>query len=111
VGYTPDILALVWVGFDNGESIAAEGSVAALPIWAELMKTVPHCISGNWFRMPPGLVTRTICSESGLLAVAGCPEPLEEVFLEKRVPTEYCNLHSKRAPLRRIMKGVTDVFK
>ena len=111
VGYTPDLLALVWVGFDNGDSIAAEGSVAALPIWVELMKTVPHCISGTWFRKPPGLVTRTICAESGRLAVAGCPEPLEEVFLEKRVPTEYCTIHKRRAPLRRIMKGVTDVFK
>ena len=31
VGYTPDLLVLVWVGFDNGESVSAEGAVAALP--------------------------------------------------------------------------------
>ena len=37
VGYTPDILALVWVGFDNGDSIHLAGATAALPIWADLV--------------------------------------------------------------------------
>jgi len=37
IGYTPDILALVWVGFDDGDSIHATGSAAALPIWVDLI--------------------------------------------------------------------------
>ena len=94
VGYTPDILALVWVGFDNGDSVDAEGSVAALPIWAELMKALPRYTSGSWFRRPPDVVTRIVCSQSGQLAVKNrCPEPLEEIFLKKNVPTKYCTLH------------------
>jgi len=94
VGYTPDILALVWVGFDNGDSVYAEGAVAALPIWAELMKALPRYTSGSWFRKPPDVVTRIICSQSGQLAVKNrCPEPLEEIFLKKNVPTKYCPLH------------------
>jgi len=94
VGYTPDILALVWVGFDDGDSVNAEGAVAALPIWAELMKALPRYTSGSWFRRPPDVVTRIICSQSGQLAVKNrCPEPLEEIFLKKNVPAKYCPLH------------------
>ncbi len=46
VGYTPDLLALVWVGFDDGDSIRNTGATAALPIWAELVKAVPQCTAG-----------------------------------------------------------------
>jgi len=94
VGYTPDILALVWVGFDNGDSIFAGGSAAALPIWADLMKSLPQYTSGGWFRQPPDVVTRTICRESGLLAVTdACPETMEEFFLSKNVPVDFCRFH------------------
>ena len=42
VGYTPNILALVWVGFDDGSPVHASGAGAALPIWAELMLSLIH---------------------------------------------------------------------
>jgi len=38
VGYTPDLLALVWVGFDGPKKIGLSGAEAALPIWTEFMK-------------------------------------------------------------------------
>lgn len=95
VGYTPDILAVVWVGFDNGDSIAATGSAAALPIWADLIKNIPQYISGNEFNMPPGVIKRTICTQSGRLADENtCPQIMDEYFLEENVPTEVCPLHS-----------------
>jgi len=94
VGYTPDILALVWVGFDDGSSIHVSGTRAALPIWAELIKALPRFVSGNWFKVPPGVVKRTICSESGQLAERNrCPHPVEEYFLTDNVPTDYCPIH------------------
>jgi penicillin-binding protein 1B len=93
VGYTPDILVMVWVGFDNGESVSVEGAVAALPIWADLVQAVPQYISGDWFMAPPGVVKRTICSQNGQLAIESkCPEPIEEVFLTDNIPAEYCNI-------------------
>jgi penicillin-binding protein 1B len=95
VGYTPDILALVWVGFDNDDSVYAGGATAALPIWAELMKALPQYTSKSWFRKPPDVVTRKVCSQSGQLAVISrCPEPLEEIFLKNNVPSKYCPLHN-----------------
>jgi len=109
VGYTADILALVWVGFDDGDSIHATGSTAALPIWAELINSIPRYISGEAFHMPPGVARLTICPESGQLAVPhACPEPLKEVFLEENVPTEYCSIHRPLHPLGRIIKEVRD---
>ena len=96
VGYTPDLLALVWVGFDNGESISATGSSAALPIWAELMNAIPQHRSENNFRVPAGVEKRIVCSVTGLLINENaCPQPVEEYFLTHHVPTENCPLHTK----------------
>ena len=108
VGYTPDILALVWVGFDDGSSIHASGAKAALPIWAELINALPQYVSENWFKVPPGVVKRMVCSESGQLDVKNrCPHPVEEFFLADNVPTDYCPIH-RWARLRHIIKGVKD---
>ncbi len=38
VGYTPDLLAVVWVGFDGPSKLGLSGAEAALPIWTEFMK-------------------------------------------------------------------------
>lgn len=112
VGYTPDILAMIWVGFDDGTSVLGTGASAALPIWAELMKHIPQYLSGSWFKRPDGIVTRVICPESGQLAVAGrCPTPEEEIFLEQRVPTESCPVHRIRNPFKILFekgKGFVD---
>ncbi len=106
IGYTPDLLALVWVGFDNGDPIHSSGSQAALPIWAELMNSIPHHISGTWFTMPPGVVKRKICPDSGLLPIPFvCPEEKEEFFVTENVPEENCSVH-KIQILDRLMKGL-----
>ena len=104
VGYTPDILALVWVGFDNQDSIFTTGSTAALPIWADLMNSVPQYVSENWYKIPPGVLKETVCSESGLLAHKGCPESMEEIFLKENVPTVFCPIHNKPGLFRKIFK-------
>jgi penicillin-binding protein 1B len=110
VGYTPDILALVWVGFDNGDPILATGSSAALPIWAELMNSVPQYISEAGFKVPPGVEKRTVCDVTGLLANENaCPQPVEEYFLAEKVPADHCPLHRKSG-LKDLIKGVERIF-
>ncbi len=109
VGYTPDILALVWVGFDNGESIHVAGATAALPIWADLVKALPQYRSGNWFSMPAGVVTIKICTESGLPAVeSACSQIKEEIFLEENVPSGECPLHGGGL-FQNLLKGINDL--
>ncbi|UCF86118.1 MAG: transglycosylase domain-containing protein, partial [Desulfobacteraceae bacterium] len=112
VGYTPDILALVWVGFDDGESIHVTGSAATLPIWADLMKAIPHCVSGEWFTMPPEVVKRSLCLQTGQLAVKnGCPHQVEEFFLSDNIPTTRCMAHRRTGPFEEVINGVKDFFK
>ncbi len=111
IGYTPDVLALVWVGFDNGDSIGATGSIAALPVWADLMNAIPQHISGDWFRVPPGVVKRVICSESGHLAVGyQCPQRVEEVFLAHNAPGKSCSIHRRDGPFKRFFGRIKDFF-
>jgi penicillin-binding protein 1B len=110
VGYTPDILALIWVGFDDGSSIYASGSKAAMPIWADLMNALPQYVSGGWFRMPPGVVKRVVCSESGQLAAERCPYATEDYFLADHVPKQYCPIHGDGDSFGRIVNEIKNLF-
>jgi penicillin-binding protein 1B len=112
IGYTPDILALVWVGFDNGGAIGATGAQAALPIWAQLMKAIPHQISHNDFRVPDGIVTRTICNENGQPMVSeNCDKPRQEFFLANNAPPPPRPKGSIQGVFEKFIKGIKDIFK
>jgi penicillin-binding protein 1B len=112
VGYTPDILGLVWVGADDGSPFGETGASAALPIWADLMNRIPQYLSGGWFRRPPGVVEAVVCSESGKLAVkGGCPQPIRELFLEERTPQQLCPLHQGINVFQRLFEGFHDLIR
>lgn len=112
IGYTPEVLALVWVGFDNGDSIKATGAKAALPIWAELMKAIPHHISESNFRAPDGVVKRFICNDDGKAIISkNCPQPDEEYFLVENAPPESIRRSDSPGVLDKLIKGVKDFFK
>ncbi|MFZ2633394.1 MAG: PBP1A family penicillin-binding protein [Desulfosalsimonadaceae bacterium] len=110
VGYTPDILALIWVGFDNGDPIYASGGSAALPVWADLIRSIPQYVSERWFMVPPGVAQKEICRGSGMLARPECPDTIKEYFLTENAPRKECTLHESRPILeqwfRRIEKLV-----
>lgn len=111
VGYTPDILALVWVGFDDGAPIFSTGSSAAMPIWADLIQSIPQHLSGEWFRMPTGVLRRTVCNESGLLAAdLQCPDITEEIFIADNVPTEPCPIHRKKGVFEKFLDKFKGLF-
>ena len=52
VGYTPDLLAVVWVGFDGSSKIGLSGAQAALPIWTEFMKNATASMPVTEFVAP-----------------------------------------------------------
>lgn len=92
VGYSPDLVIGVWVGFDDERPVKLTGSQAALPIWSLLARRVmaPHRAD---FEMPPGMVQRDIDPRTGQLATARCPEKTPEVFIAGTEPTVYCEIH------------------
>jgi penicillin-binding protein 1A len=91
IGYTPDLLAAVWVGFDEPRSLGrgATGATAALPIWTEFMSKALAGRPTKDFTPPPGVVIQRIDKTSGLLAAPGQEtNTLDEVFLDGTAPTE-----------------------
>ncbi len=61
VGFTPDLVTAVWVGFDNPASLGDNetGAVVAGPIWREFMQTALKDRPNLTFRMPEGLTMAT----------------------------------------------------
>jgi penicillin-binding protein 1A len=85
-GYNDDLVASVWVGFDDFSSLGRSngvgefGAQAALPMWIEFMRTALKGVPEQPFEMPPGITTARIDKATGQLAPAGDPDSLLEVF-------------------------------
>jgi penicillin-binding protein 1B len=101
VGYTPDLLAVVWVGFDNQSKLGLSGSQAALPIWTEFMKRATAGTPVTDFMAPPGIKMVDIDPLSGQRATPNCPQVFSEAFIEGEEPTAVCSLHPAPAPTER----------
>ncbi len=92
IGYTPEVVVGVWVGFDGGQELKLTGAQAALPIWSEFVRrTVPP--SSPAFRVPSGVVTVTLDPQSGQVATERCPATYTELFIDGTQPTVPCELH------------------
>ncbi|MGD9331442.1 MAG: PBP1A family penicillin-binding protein [Desulfobacterales bacterium] len=91
VGYTPDIITGVWVGFDEEGSLGRgeTGSRAASPIWLRYMQRVMSDRPVRVFEVPEGIVFSRIDAETGLLPIPESKETLFECFKEGTVPTEF----------------------
>ena len=92
-GYTPDLLAVVWVGFDNGTKLGLSGAQAAVPIWTDFMKKATAGTPVTDFAPPPGIKLIDIDPLSGGRATPNCPTVIQEAFLEGEEPTGSCPLH------------------
>lgn len=99
VGYSPDIVAGVWVGFDAKVTMGEgqEGARVALPIWVNFMKAALEAYPDRPFPKPHGIVVREVCEDTGLLATANCPNPHAEVFVSGTEPLRMCNKHYERS--------------
>jgi penicillin-binding protein 1A len=100
VGFTPQIAAGVWVGFDDKRISLGEdqsGAVAALPIWAPFMRMVYDSLElpEADFRMPPDVVRLNVCSESKKIATVTCPKIWSEVFRRDQAPADTCDIHGR----------------
>ncbi|HEX2657094.1 MAG TPA: PBP1A family penicillin-binding protein [Polyangia bacterium] len=93
VGFTPDLLAAVWVGFDDQRKLGRgeAGAKTALPIWMDFMAKATASQPVRDFTPPPGVVVQRIDKATGLLPAPGKEvgaDSYDEVFLPGTVPTE-----------------------
>lgn len=106
VGFTPQWVAGVWVGFDDNQPLGAagpedgderterrpraqeSGGRTALPIWLEVMKAAHAGLPIRPFARPAGVTTALIDPATGLLAAADTPGAREELFLEGTEPRQ-----------------------
>jgi penicillin-binding protein 1B len=94
IGYSPRILSLVWLGYDDNHSIRLAGSDAAVPIWTSYMNSVIGTVPDVDFRRPDSVVERDIDPESGLLATPYCTRTIQEIYVQGTEPDETCTIHS-----------------
>jgi penicillin-binding protein 1B len=93
-GFTPDLLCVVWVGFDDNTPVGLSGAKAALPIWVQFMKGALSGVKTRSFEVPAeNVVFVEIDRETGLLAQPRCPRVVSEAFIAGTEPMERCPLH------------------
>ena len=93
-GFTPELLCVVWVGFDDNTPVGLSGTRAALPIWVDFMKAALAGRPATEFPPPPeGIVFVEIDRDTGLIARPGCPRTRSELFVAGTEPREPCGAH------------------
>jgi penicillin-binding protein 1A len=104
VGFTPDLVAGAWVGFDDHRvkftNWYGQGARAALPIWAMFMEGAYKDLNlpVNYFTIADGVETVKFCKKTmdlgdSRLATDACPETVTDLVNSKNLPP-YCDIHS-----------------
>lgn len=89
-GYTPNLVCVVWVGFDDGSQLGLTGADSALPIWADFMNAAlashPEW-NGDWSR-PEGIEQAEIDIRTGSLATDQTASEYRraELFISGTIP-------------------------
>jgi penicillin-binding protein 1B len=90
VGYTPELVAVVWVGFDEPRSLGLASAGIALPVWGRFLREATGGRVRGAFVRPPEVEPIEIDPTSGALALAGCPARRVEYFLAGTEPATTC---------------------
>jgi penicillin-binding protein 1B len=93
VGFTPELLTVVWVGLDDNQPLGLTGAKAALPIWTEFMTRALTGRANVAFEVPEGISFADIDTTTGKLSTPACPQVVHSAFLTGTEPTEICDLH------------------
>jgi penicillin-binding protein 1B len=97
VGYTPNLVCAVWIGFDDNKQLGLTGAEAALPVWTEFMKNVVDLrpeLGGKSFAQPDGVTLVEIDPETEELATGKCPQHELVAIATAQAPTSECFRHS-----------------
>jgi penicillin-binding protein 1B len=96
VGYTPDLVCAVWIGFDDNSQLGLTGAEAALPAWTDFVKGAVELrpeLGGRTFECPEGIKFVEIDADSGLLSTLSCPHRELIAVTERLAPNLECYNH------------------
>jgi penicillin-binding protein 1B len=96
VGYTPNLVCAVWIGFDDNQQLGLTGAEAALPAWVDFMNAalgVRPDLGGQHFECPEGIKFVEIDSSTGLLSTLSCPLRELIAVTDRTAPNMECYLH------------------
>jgi penicillin-binding protein 1B len=97
VGYTPNLVCAVWIGFDDNRQLGLTGAEAALPIWTDFVKNSVDLrpeLGGKSFARPDGVTIVEIDPETEELATGQCPQHELVAIAMAQAPTSECFRHS-----------------
>lgn len=110
-GYTPNLVCVVWVGFDDGEQLGMTGAESALPVWVDFVKGAVELqpeLGGERFERPAAVTTVEIDAETGMLASPSCPHRQRIAITPALAPTSVCFTHN--APLTSLASLDSDAY-
>jgi penicillin-binding protein 1B len=93
IGFTPELLTVVWVGYDDNQVLGLSGSQAAVPIWSTFMRGALAGRPNVPFEAPEGVTFADIDPTNGKLATFDCPTTVREAFLVGTTPGDVCDVH------------------
>ena len=91
-GFTDYYAAACWFGYEKNEEVVYSGNPAG-KIWAAVMKNIHTELPNTEFNKPDGIVSATICKDSGMKATDKCTNVYTEQFVTGTVPAD-CNRHN-----------------
>jgi penicillin-binding protein 1B len=96
VGYTPNLVCVVWIGFDDNQQLGLTGASAALPAWIDFVKAAVELkpeLGGRNFECPAGIKFVEIDADNGSLSTLSCPHRELIAVTERLAPNIECFLH------------------
>jgi penicillin-binding protein 1B len=96
VGYSPNLVCVVWIGFDDNKQLGLTGAEAALPAWVDFMNeaiALRPDLGGANFECPEGIKFVEIDSSTGLLSTVSCPLRELIAVTDRSAPNLECYLH------------------
>ena len=93
--YTPYLTCSVWGGYDTNKPMSNMSQSWHMIIWRNIMERIHGGAEVRDFVMPASVEQKTVCTQTGLQAVTGCPA-ITEFFAIGSVPSQFCPGHAKR---------------
>ena len=107
IGYTPELLAVVWIGRDSGKPLGLTGAGSALPVWADFMASASSGDTASRFPVPESIAWVSVCTETGQKAALWCPSDRAPVKRGTRIET--CSRHTSPVDsIRRLWRRINE---